>query len=156
MRQPTSYMCAGELGGSPWGKGAVGGGDNVPSVPEQNQRGMFRQAINANVEVKVDTMKAPIPAMLMDVSGTGCRLRSVISIGEGSKVSLEWKRGGLAPIPLRGKVAAKRRTPDNALYEYGIDFASEMREGERDKVVNALMELQRRAAINRALSDKKH
>ena len=116
---------------------------------------MFRQAINANVEVKVETMKAPIPGILMDVSGTGCRIRSVISIAEGSKVALEWKRGGLPAVPLRGTVAAKRRTPDNVLYEYGIDFATEMREGERDKIVNAMMELQRRAAINRAYANKK-
>ena len=114
---------------------------------------MFRQPLNLNVELKVATMKAPVPAILMDISGSGCRVRSIISISEGDSVSFEWKRGGLPPIPVRGSIAAKRKTADTALYEYGINF-SEMREGEKDKVVNAIMELQRRAAMNKALSRK--
>jgi len=87
--------------------------------------------------------------MFMDVSWTCCRLRSVMSLTEGARVSFEWRRGDLPPIPLRGRIAAKRRTPDATLYEYGIEFA-DMREAERDKIVSILMEYQRRAAMNKS------
>ncbi len=102
--------------------------------------------------MSVDGLPAPVYATLVNISETGCRVRSLILIDRHRAVEFQLRRQALAPLLLRGKVMS-RATPSGGGggYEYGISFNG-MPQSERDALSQEILKLQRREAAARAQS----
>jgi len=100
--------------------------------------------------MSVDGLPAPVYATLVNISETGCRVRSLILIDRHRAVEFQLRRQASAPLPLRGTVMS-RATPSGGGggYEYGISFNGTP-QSERDALAHEILELQRREAASRA------
>jgi hypothetical protein len=125
-------------------------GRSVQSIERSNQRGTYRQSIELPIAVEVPGLPAPVYGTLINISETGCRLRSLILIDRERDVSFELKRPGHAAIRLRGKVVSRSTPPAGGGYEYGITFA--LSSSEKAVLAKEIQEMQRREALARARS----
>ncbi len=100
--------------------------------------------------MSVDGLPAPVYATLVNISETGCRVRSLILIDRHRTVEFQLRRQGPAPLILRGAVMS-RATPSGGGggYEYGISFNG-MPQSERNALSQEILEMQRREAAARA------
>ena len=99
--------------------------------------------------MSVDGLPAPVYATLVNISETGCRVRSLILIDRHRAVEFQLRRQALAPLLLRGKVMSRATPSGGGGYEYGISFNG-MPQSERDALSQEILELQRREAAARA------
>lgn len=100
--------------------------------------------------MSVDGLPAPVYATLVNISETGCRVRSLILLDRNRAVEFQLRRQAMGPLPLRGRVMS-RATPSGGGggYEYGISFNG-MPQSERDALSQEILGLQRREAAARA------
>lgn len=120
------------------------------SAPEQrDQRRFFRQSIELPIAVTVGKLPAPVYATLMNISETGCRLRSLILIERDRSVEFELQRPGRSPLHLNGTILARSQPEVGGGYEYGIEF-QHVNANERDALARELLDIQRREAKARA------
>ncbi len=96
-------------------------------------------------------MPAPVYGTLVNISETGCRMRSLILIDRDREVSFELKRPGHRAMQLRGRVVARSTPPSGGGYEYGVTF-NRMTNTERTRLNQDIQEMQRREAAARANS----
>jgi hypothetical protein len=123
-------------------------GRSVQSIERGNQRGTYRQSIELPIAVEVDGLPAPVYGTLINISETGCRIRSLILIDRDRDVNFELKRPGHTAIHLRGKVVSRSTPPAGGGYEYGITF--KQTNSERATLNKEIQEMQRREAAARA------
>ena len=123
-------------------------GRSVQSIERGNQRGTYRQSIELPIAVEIDGLPAPVYGTLINISETGCRIRSLILIDRDRDVSFELKRPGHRAIHLRGKVVSRSTPPTLGGYEYGITF--KQTNSERATLSKEIQEMQRREAAARA------
>jgi hypothetical protein len=123
-------------------------GRPVQSIERGNQRGTYRQSIELPIAVEIDGLPAPVYGTLINISETGCRIRSLILIDRDRDVSFELKRPGHPAIHLRGKVVSRSTPPTGGGYEYGITF--KQTNSERAALSKEIQEMQRREAAARA------
>ncbi len=90
-------------------------------------------------------IQKPIHGLLVDISVSGCRFRSLTLLERGQRISFAWKRAGHPTLELRGKIISRRK---QASLEYGVEFEP-LLPRETDTLHRELMELQRRAAAAR-------
>jgi hypothetical protein len=123
-------------------------GRPVQSIERGNQRRTYRQSIELPVAVEIAGLPAPVYGTLINISETGCRIRSLILLDRDRDVRFELKRPSHAPIHLRGKVISRATPPSGGGYEYGITFT--LTNSERIALNKEIQEMQRREAVARA------
>lgn len=121
---------------------------SVQGIERGNQRGTYRQSIELPIAVEVRGLPAPVYGTLINISETGCRIRSLILIDRERDVNFELKRPGHAAIHLHGKVVSRSTPPAGGGYEYGITFM--LTNSERAVLNKEIHEIQRREAAARA------
>ncbi|HTX58158.1 MAG TPA: PilZ domain-containing protein [Verrucomicrobiae bacterium] len=114
-----------------------------------NQRRFFRQSIELPVAVSVRGLPAPVYGTLMNISESGCRVRSLILLDRDRIVEFTLHRPGRAEIALRGRVVTRVTPHSDAGYEYGVSF-EELDAPAQDALAREIVEMQRRAAAARA------
>ncbi|MBV8491566.1 MAG: PilZ domain-containing protein [Candidatus Eremiobacteraeota bacterium] len=120
-----------------------------PSQPARgNQRQSYRQSIELPIAVSVRGLPAPVYGTLINISETGCRLRSLILLDRSRLIEFELARPGSQPLLLRGRVLSRTTPQSEAGYEYGVAF-EELTPGDQDALGREIAEMQRRAAAAR-------
>jgi len=120
----------------------------VQGIERGNQRRTYRQSIELPIAVEIAGLPAPVYGTLVNISETGCRVRSLILIDRDRDVRFELKRPGHKAILLRGRVVSRATPPSGGGYEYGITFA--LTKSEREVLLREIQEMQRREAAARA------
>jgi c-di-GMP-binding flagellar brake protein YcgR len=117
-----------------------------PPVPPErgNQRRSHRQSIELPIAVTVRGLPAPVYGMLMNISESGCRLRSLILLDRSRIVEIELARAGSTAIKLCGRILSRSTPRSDAGYEYGIAF-EETSDDQREALGQQIAEMQRRA-----------
>ncbi len=119
------------------------------STPERsNQRRSYRQSIELPIAVSVRGLPAPVYGTLINISETGCRLRSLILLDRNRIIEFELSRPGANGLKLRGRVLSRATPQSDAGYEYGVAF-EEIAAGQRDVLGREIAEMQRSAASAR-------
>jgi c-di-GMP-binding flagellar brake protein YcgR len=119
-----------------------------PTSERSNQRRSYRQSIELPIAVSVRGLPAPVYGMLINISETGCRLRSLILLDRNRIIEFELSRPGSSGVRLRGRVLSRATPQSDAGYEYGVAF-EEVSPGQRDVLGREIAEMQRRAASAR-------
>ncbi len=135
-----------------WITRGSGGSGNPPRSNGENattKRATFRQSLEIPISFEAGGKAAQVYGTLIDISETGCRLRSLILLDRDCVVRFELRRSGGASLRLRGHVAGRRAPSDGAGYEYGITFDG-LSAAERKQLIAEIMEMQRREAAARA------
>jgi c-di-GMP-binding flagellar brake protein YcgR len=114
----------------------------------KNERSSYRQSVDLQVQVSVKGIRLPLNATIVDVSVTGCRLRSWIALERDANVAFDWPREGVQ-LRLAGTVAARRPSTEGEAFEYGVTFTG-LLPAESDLLAREIVEAQRREAFNRA------
>jgi c-di-GMP-binding flagellar brake protein YcgR len=121
---------------------------SVQSVERGNQRQTYRQSIELPIAIEVEGLPAPVYGTLINISETGCRLRSLILIDRQRDVSFELKRPGHKALLLRGRIVSRSTPAGGGGYEYGVTF--HLSNSEKDAILKEIQEMQRREAMARA------
>lgn len=121
------------------------------STGANNQRQTYRQSIELPIAIEVDGLPAPVYGTLINISETGCRLRSLILIDRERNVTFELKRPSHKGFALKGTVVSRSTPQKGGGYEYGVSFAR-MTNTERAELHKEIIEMQRREAAKRAES----
>jgi c-di-GMP-binding flagellar brake protein YcgR len=116
-----------------------------------NQRSSYRHSIELPIAIEVSGLPAPVYGTLVNISESGCRMRSLILIDRDREVSFELKRQGYPALQLRGRVVGRSTPPSGGGYEYGVTF-NRMTNTERAQLNRDIQEMQRREASARANS----
>jgi c-di-GMP-binding flagellar brake protein YcgR len=114
-----------------------------------NQRQSYRQSIELPIAIEVSGLPAPVYGTLINISESGCRLRSLILIDRDRDVTFELCRPGHRPLALRGRILSRAHPPAGGGYEYGVSFGG-MTNTERAALGKEIQEMQRREAAARA------
>lgn len=114
----------------------------------KNGRESYRQTVDLPVQVDVRGVRLPINATIVDISVTGCRLRSWIALDRGAGVSFDWPRENVQ-LRLAGTVMARRPSSEGEAFEYGVTFTGLLPD-EVAALTKEIVEAQRREAFNRA------
>ena len=114
-----------------------------------NKRRFFRQSIELPIAFSVVGLPAPVHGTLINISETGCRLRSLILVERNSGVEFELRRPQHPVFQLNGRVIARTAPERGGGFEYGINFEA-MPPDERQKLAHQIRALQRRDAKARA------
>ncbi|MDP9111302.1 MAG: PilZ domain-containing protein [Candidatus Eremiobacteraeota bacterium] len=122
------------------------------SIGSGNRRKFFRQSIELPIAISVGGLPAPVYGTLINISETGCRLRSLILVDRDRCVEFEMKRPMHPAFQLNGRVIARSTPSRGGGYEYGINFSS-MLPGEREKLAREIRAMERRDAKARAEDD---
>ncbi len=105
------------------------------------------------IAISVSGLPAPVYGTLINISETGCRLRSLILIERDRTVEFELKRPNYPGLNLRGRIVARATPPRGGGFEYGVNFSA-MPASDRSKLAVEINEIQRREASERA--QKRH
>lgn len=119
-----------------------------PAPERSNQRRSYRQSIELPIAVSVRGLPAPVYGTLINISETGCRLRSLILLDRNRVIEFELSRPGSSGVKLRGRVLSRATPQSDAGYEYGVAF-EEITAAQRDVLGREIAEMQRRAASAR-------
>lgn len=111
-------------------------------------RSSYRQSVDLPVQVDVRGIRLPINATIVDVSVTGCRIRSWIALERNANVSFDWPTQTLL-LRLAGTVAQRRPSNEGEAFEYGVTFTG-LLPAQSDLLAAEIIEAQRREAFNRA------
>jgi len=122
--------------------------DSVQGIERGNQRQTYRQSIELPIAIEVDGLPAPVYGTLINISETGCRLRSLILIDRQRDVSFELKRPGHKALMLKGRIVSRATPHGGGGYEYGVTF--HLSTAERNQILKEIQEMQRREAVARA------
>lgn len=114
----------------------------------RNERSSYRQLVDLEIVVDVRGIRLPINARIVDISVTGCRIRSWIALERGANIAFDWPREGVK-LRLAGTVAARRPSTEGETFEYGVTFTG-LLPAESDLLAREIIEAQRREAFNRA------
>jgi c-di-GMP-binding flagellar brake protein YcgR len=128
-----------------------------PSISRErdNQRQAYRQSIELPIAFTVRGLPAPVYGTLINISETGCRLRSLILLARNRQVEFTLRRAGAAHLNFRGRVLSRSTPQTGAGYEYGLAF-EDLTPASRDAIAREIAELQRRAAAARAQAREAH
>lgn len=103
------------------------------------------------IAIEVAGLPAAVYGTLMNLSETGCRLRSLILIDRNRDITFDLTRPNKTTYTLRGKIVSRATPQKGGGYEYGVSF--NLSQTEKLALAKEIHEMQRRAAAARA--DKK-
>src|SRR5215472_7211188 len=115
---------------------------------EDNERRTYRQSIELPIAIEVAGLPAAVYGTLINLSETGCRLRSLILIDKNRDVTFSLTRPNATPFPLKGKIVSRSTPQKGGGYDYGVEFL--MTQTERIALSKEIHEMQRRAGAKRA------
>ena len=92
-------------------------------MSRENARGSFRLSVTVPISVSVAGFSAPIPAILVNLSESGCRMTARSIFLTGSAVRFDLPRPGQTPLRLQGTVRNMEPGKGGSGNEYGIEFA---------------------------------
>ncbi len=101
------------------------------------------------IAIEVAGLPAAVYGTLINISETGCRLRSLILIDRDRDVNFELKRPNHPAFLLKGRIVTRATPPTGGGYEYGVTFGR-MSDAERAQLAREIHEMQRREAASRA------
>jgi len=122
---------------------------SVKGIERDNQRRYYRQSLELPIAIEVAGLPAAVYGTLINISETGCRLRSLILIDRERDVDFEFKRPNGAGMELKGRIVTRATPPTGGGYEYGVNF-SRMSNSEKAALAREIHEMQRREAATRA------
>lgn len=127
--------------------------ERKPAAPS-NRRESYRQKLDLPIELKIlglhgETNRA---ATLMDLSATGCRVRSQHTYEIGTKVGFALPTAA-NHLKLAGTIVSREKSVSSFIFDYGLTFSG-LSEAQREAIVQELMNFQRRDAV--AVSFKKY
>ena len=124
----------------------------VPARTPKNERAGYRQPVDLDVQVSVTGIRMPINGKIVNLSVSGCRLRSWIAIERGAAIAFDWPREGVN-LRLTGTIVARQPSTEGAAFEYGVSFEN-LLPAEADLLAKEIHEAQRREALNRSMQAK--
>src|SRR5579863_8577244 len=95
---------------------------SVQGIERNNQRRSYRQSMELPIAIEVAGLPAAVYGTLINLSETGCRLRSLILIDRDRDVTFELKRPNQNPFVLKGKIVSRATPQKGGGYEYGVAF----------------------------------
>lgn len=113
-----------------------------------NQRQHYRQSIELPIAVSVRGLPAQVYGTLINISETGCRLRSLILLDRNRLIEFELSRPGAEQLTLRGRVLSRATPQSEAGFEYGVAFEN-LTQADQNALGREIAEMQRRAAAAR-------
>jgi hypothetical protein len=122
------------------------------SAAPKNERAGYRQPVDLPVQLLVTGIRLPVNATIVNVSVTGCRLKSWIAIERDAKIAFEWPREGV-DLRLTGTIVMRQPSDEGAAFEYGISFEG-LLPAQADLLAREIHEAQRREALNRSMQAK--
>lgn len=127
--------------------------ERKPAAPS-NRREAYRQKLDLPVELKVLGLHGEPnrAATLMDLSASGCRIRSQHTYEMGTKVGFALPTAA-NHMRLAGTIVSREKSVSSFIYDYGLSFAG-LSDQQREGIVQELMNFQRRDAV--AVSFKKY
>ena len=90
----------------------------------------------------------PVNATLVNISLSGCRMRSWIMLQRGATVEFDWSSESLKQH-LAGTIVSRSPSSSGAAFEYGISF-TKLTASEADALAKEITKAQRREALARA------
>src|SRR5579863_9877129 len=96
---------------------------SVQGIERNNQRRSYRQSMELPIAIEVAGLPAPVYGTLINISETGCRMRSLILIDRDRDVTFELKRPGHEPTILKGRIVTRATPPTGGGFEYGVTFS---------------------------------
>jgi c-di-GMP-binding flagellar brake protein YcgR len=117
-------------------------------IVRSNQRRTYRQSVELPVAIDVAGLPAQVYGTLIDISESGCRIRSLILIDRQRDVVFDLRYRGRCSISLRGRIVARSAPASGGGYEYGATF--DLTGPARLALSNEIREMQRREALSRA------
>lgn len=127
--------------------------ERKPAAPS-NRRESYRQKLDLPIELKILGLHGEPnrPATLMDISASGCRIRSQHTYDMGTKVGFALPTAA-NHMRLAGTIISREKSVSSFIFDYGLSFAG-LSDQQREGIVQELMNFQRRDAV--AVSFKKH
>lgn len=127
--------------------------DRKPAAPS-NRRESYRQKLDLPIDLKVLGLHgaANRAATLMDLSATGCRIRSQHTYEMGTRVGFALPTEA-SHMKLSGTIVSREKSVSSFIFDYGLSFAG-LSDQQREAIVQELMNFQRRDAV--AVSFKKY
>ena len=122
---------------------------SVQLAGRSNTRQAYRQSIELPIAISVGGLPAPVYGTLINISETGCRLRSLILLERNRDVEFELKRPNSEALKLRGRIITRTTPPHGGGYEYGVNF-KEMAPEERGRLRVEIRDMQRKEGAERA------
>ena len=93
-------------------------------------------------------MRMPVNATLVNISLSGCRVRSWIMLQRGAGVQFDWSSDSFKQH-LSGTIVSRSPSASGAAFEYGISF-TKLTASEADALAKEITKAQRREAMARA------
>lgn len=127
-------------------------GSGSRSAAPKNERAGYRQLVDLPVQLSVAGIRLPVNATIVNVSVTGCRLKSWIALERDAKIAFDWPREGV-DLHVAGKIVMRQSSQEGAAFEYGIEFEG-LLPAQADLLAKEIHEAQRREALNRSMQAK--
>lgn len=122
------------------------------SAAPKNERAGYRLPVDLPVLLNVTGIRLPVNAAIVNVSVSGCRLRSWVAIERDARIAFDWPREGV-DLRLAGSIVMRQSSEEGAAFEYGIVFEG-LLPAEADLLAREIHEAQRREALNRSMQAK--
>jgi len=116
-----------------------------------NRRTYYRQPIYSTIHLRIQGVRAPILATLVDISGGGCLINTRTMLQERYPVQFDLGNGTEARLTLTGRIRKARYTRSDHTFHYGIEF-SFLNEVEREELLRFISQEQRRTLTGRVES----
>lgn len=100
--------------------------------------------------IEVEGLPAHVYGTLVNISETGCRLRSLILVDRRRDVHFELKRQNGTALELHGHIVSRATPRGGGGFEYGVTF--DLSDAQRETLNKEIQEMQRREALARAHS----
>ncbi len=102
------------------------------------------------IVMSVRRLPAPVYATLMEITGSGCKIRSLVLLDRGNECEFDLGIAGGTPITVCGRVHHRRNAPTGARFEYELSF-DKMPEAQVDLLAKQIRELEVKAAASRSM-----
>src|SRR5262249_16848216 len=106
-------------------------------VPKR--RSSSRQSLFAPVQLRVESLRIPVPAVVIDLSTGGRRIAARMALGRYERVVFTLARDEAEPLRLSGIIYRVRYNDGERMFHYGVAF-----EGESDELAQFIAGKQQR------------
>lgn len=110
----------------------------------------FGHSLEMPIVMSVRRLPAPVYGTLMEITGAGARIRSLVLMERGTEIEFDLETATGAPLTLCGRVNHRRNATSGARFEYHVSFDLTA-EFHLDLLAKHVRELERRAASARSM-----
>jgi hypothetical protein len=130
--------------------GAAPAAATAIAAPRAPHRPTHAHSLEMPVVLSVRRLPAPVYGTLMEITGHGAKIRSLVLMERGTEVEFDLGIGSGTPLTINGRIEARRNAPSGARFEYHLVF-SNMADSQIDALARHVRELERRAAAARSI-----